>query len=434
MTMYDCIMKKKQGEELSLEEIQYVIKGYTAGDIPDYQVSALMMAICFQGMTPEETKNLTLSMAESGDILDLSKIHGIKVDKHSTGGVGDKTSLVLAPMVATLGVPVAKMSGRGLGHTGGTIDKLESFPGFTTEISKEKFIQNVNEIHMAIAGQTADLAPADKKLYALRDVTGTVDQMSLIASSIMSKKLASGADAIVLDVKTGDGAFMKEYEDALALAEEMVCIGRLSGKKMAAVISNMDQPLGNAVGNILEVQEAIQTLKGNGPADLEELVLTLGSHMVMLGEKASSIEEAREKLKQTIADGSAFETFKQFIVAQGGCEEDVVHSECLPQAEYQEAVTAITEGFVSKIQTEEIGRISLLLGGGRETKESEIDLTVGLVLNKKQGDYVRKGEVLAIIHANDKEKLEQAKHRLLHAYQITDEFSEKPLVIKHVIV
>lgn len=434
MTMYDCIMKKKQGGELSSEEIRYVIQGYTKGDIPDYQMSALAMAICFQGMTREETKNLTIAMAESGDVLDLSQIHGIKVDKHSTGGVGDKTSLVLAPMVATLGVPVAKMSGRGLGHTGGTIDKLESFTGFTTEISKEDFIKNVNTIHIAIAGQTADLAPADKKLYALRDVTGTVDQMSLIASSIMSKKLASGADAIVLDVKTGDGAFMKKYEDAMALAEEMVSIGRLAGKKITAVVSNMNQPLGYAVGNALEVQEAIQTLKGNGPKDLEELVLTLGSHMVVMGEKADSIEEARELLKQTIVDGSAFETFKQFIVAQGGNEEEVLHPERLASAKYCEDVIAYSSGYVAKILTEEIGKISLMLGGGRITKESDIDLAVGVILNKKQGDFVCEDDVLATIYANDKTKLSEAKHRLLHAYEITSQMVEKTKVILNVLV
>ena len=434
MTMYDCIMKKKHGKELSSEEIRYIIQGYTKGEIPDYQMSALTMAICFQGMSDEETKDLTLAMAESGDILDLSAIQGIKVDKHSTGGVGDKTSLVLAPMVATLGVPVAKMSGRGLGHTGGTIDKLESFSGFTTEISKEKFIQNVNEIHIAIAGQTTDLAPADKKLYALRDVTGTVDEMSLIASSIMSKKIASGADAIVLDVKTGDGAFMKSYEDAYALAEAMVCIGKLAGKKMAAIISNMDQPLGNAVGNILEVQEAIRTLKGNGPKDLEELVLTLGSHMVVMGEKAKTIEEAHKKLEQTLSDGSAFETFKHFIAAQGGCIDEVIHPELLPQAKYKEEVLADSEGYVSKIWTEEIGRISLLLGGGRETKESKIDLTVGIILSKKQGDVVHTGDALATIYANDIHKLKEAKQRLLQAYEITSDFVEKPSIIQNVLV
>jgi len=434
MNMYDLIMKKKKGLELTNEEIRYMIEGYTKEVIPDYQMSAMMMAICFQGMTPEETKNLTLAMAESGDILDLSEIKGIKVDKHSTGGVGDKTSLVLGPMVAALGVSVAKMSGRGLGHTGGTIDKLESFTGFTTALSKERFVKNVNEIGIAIAGQTADLAPADKKLYALRDVTGTVDQMSLIASSIMSKKLASGADAIVLDVKTGDGAFMKTLNDSVALAEAMVSIGKLAGKKMAAIISDMDQPLGNAIGNILEVKEAIDTLKGHGPKDLEELVLTLGSYMVVAAEKANSIEEARRMLEETLRDGTAFDVFKKFVVAQGGCEEEVLHPEKLPVAHYIEDVMTDTEGYVAKIKTEEIGRISLLLGGGRETKESEIDLTVGVVLNKKRGDKVEARDVLATIHANDKEKLAKAKRRLIDAYTIVEETTKKEALIKNVIV
>lgn len=433
MNMYDLIVKKKQGKELSEKEIRYMITDYTNGTIPDYQMSAMMMAICFQGMTPEETKNLTLAMAESGDMLNLSAIDGIKVDKHSTGGVGDKTSLVLGPMVASLGVAVAKMSGRGLGHTGGTIDKLESFTGFHTSLSNQQFIKNVNEIHMAIIGQTADLAPADKKLYALRDVTGTVDQLSLISSSIMSKKLASGADAIVLDVKTGDGAFMKTLEDSVSLAEAMVSIGKLAGRKMTAVISEMDQPLGKAVGNALEVKEAIETLKGNGPADLVELVLTLGSHMVVAAEKSSSLEEAREKLELSLKDGSAFETFKKFVVAQGGSEEEVMHPEKLPVAKYVEDVICKEDGYVSKILTEEIGRISLLLGGGRETKESEIDLAVGLVLKKKHGDRVLKGEALAEIHANDLEKLALAKDRLLKAYIIVGEEVEKKPVIKKVI-
>ena len=429
MNMYDLIMKKKKGCELTNEEIRYMIDGYTKEMIPDYQMSAMMMAICFQGMTSEETKNLTLAMAESGDILDLSEIKGIKVDKHSTGGVGDKTSLVLGPMVAALGVSVAKMSGRGLGHTGGTIDKLESFTGFTTALSKDTFIKNVNEIGIAIAGQTADLAPADKKLYALRDVTGTVDQMSLIASSIMSKKLASGADAIVLDVKTGDGAFMKTLEDSVALAKAMVSIGKLAGKKMAAIISDMDQPLGNAVGNILEVKEAIDTLQGHGPKDLEELVLTLGSYMVVAAEKADTIEEARRMLEETLRDGTAFEVFRKFVVAQGGCEEEVLHPEKLPVAKYIEDVTADTDGYVAKIQTEEIGRISLLLGGGRETKESEIELTVGVVLNKKRGNKVVKGDVLATIHANDKCKLAEAKKRLLASYTLSkNQISNEPII------
>ena len=433
MTMYDLILKKKRGGELTKEEIEYMISGYTKGSIPDYQMSAMMMAICFQGMTPEETKDLTLAMAHSGEMLDLSAIKGIKVDKHSTGGVGDKTSLVLGPMVASLGVAVAKMSGRGLGHTGGTIDKLESFTGFSTSLTNAQFIENVNTIHMAIVGQTADLAPADKKLYALRDVTGTVDQMSLIASSIMSKKLASGADAIVLDVKTGDGAFMKTLEDSISLAEAMVSIGKLAGRDVKAVISEMDQPLGRTVGNALEVKEAIETLSGRGPEDLVELVLTLGSYMVVAAKKADSIEEAREKLALSLQDGSALKAFEQFVVAQGGNAKEIHHPELLPAASYVEDVVCEQEGYVSKIHTEEIGRISLLLGGGRETKESEIDLAVGLILNKKYGDFVAKGESLATIHANDMDKLSLAKERLLNAYEIVDERVEKKHVIKTVV-
>ena len=433
MKMYDLIMKKKQGGALTKDEIQYMITNYTNGSIPDYQMSAMMMAICFQGMNPEETLHLTMAMAQSGDMMDLSAIEGIKVDKHSTGGVGDKTSLVLGPMVATLGVPVAKMSGRGLGHTGGTIDKLESFTGFSTEISNETFIHNVNSIHIAIAGQTKDLAPADKKLYALRDVTGTVDQLSLIASSIMSKKLASGADAIILDVKTGDGAFMKTQEEAEALARAMVSIGSMAGRNMTAVISEMDQPLGNAVGNALEVKEAIETLRGNGPEDLVELVLTLGAYMVWAAKKADSISQAREMIARTLEDGSAFETFCKFIEGQGGSRKEAMDVELLPKAKYIENVYCDKEGYVAKIHTEEIGRISLLLGGGRETKESEIDLSVGIVLQKKCADYVKEEDVLAVIHANDKEKLELAKERLLKAYEITEETVSKKPVIKNII-
>ena len=388
MKMYDLIVKKKRGGALTKEEIDWMIRAYTDGDVPDYQMSAMMMAICFVGMTDEETKDLTLAMAHSGDMLDLSAINGIKVDKHSTGGVGDKTSLVLAPLVASLGVPVAKMSGRGLGHTGGTIDKLESFTGFSTSLTPEQFIRNVNTIHIAIAGQTANLAPADKKLYALRDVTGTVDQMSLIASSIMSKKLASGADAIVLDVKTGDGAFMKKEADAIHLAEEMVSIGKLAGKDVSAVISDMDQPLGCAVGNALEVREAIDTLRNQGPADLRELVLVLGSHMVVKAGAADDLSLARTMLEESLSNGRAFEVFKEFVRAQGGDPNEAEHPELLPAARFQETVPAPGDGYVADIATEEIGKICLLLGGGRETKESRIDLSVGLVLCKKKGDAV----------------------------------------------
>lgn len=433
MNMYELIVKKKRGGELAKGEIDWMIREYTAGRIPDYQMSAMMMAVCFVGMSAEETKDLTLAMAHSGDMLDLSAIRGIKVDKHSTGGVGDKTTLVLAPLVASLGVPVAKMSGRGLGHTGGTIDKLESFTGFHTDLTPEQFIRNVNTIHIAVAGQTANLAPADKKLYALRDVTGTVDQMSLIASSIMSKKLASGADGIVLDVKTGDGAFMKSLDDARALAEEMVSIGKLAGKDVSAVISDMDQPLGSAVGNALEVKEAIRTLKGQGPEDLEQLVLVLGSIMTVKAGRAENTEEAERLLRDSLESGRAFEVFKAFIRAQGGDPEEAEHSELLPSAAYQEAVCAERDGFVSDIRTEEIGRICLLLGGGRETKESAIDLSVGLVLCKKKGDAVKKGELLAVIHASDPGKLSEAKKRLLEAYEFTSQKPEAAPLIKDII-
>lgn len=425
MNMYDLIVKKKRGGELTDKEIRWMIREYTDENIPDYQMSAMMMAICFVGMTDEETKELTLAMAHSGDMLNLSEIHGIKVDKHSTGGVGDKTSLVLAPLVASLGVPVAKMSGRGLGHTGGTIDKLESFAGFRTNLTTEEFIRNVNTIHIAIAGQTADLAPADKKLYALRDVTGTVDQMSLIASSIMSKKLASGADGIVLDVKTGDGAFMKSYSDAKALAAEMVNIGKLAGKDVSAVISDMDQPLGNAVGNALEVKEAIDTLRGGGPRDLKELVLTLGSLMAVKAGKAENTEQAAALLESNLKNGRAFQVFKEFIRAQGGDPGEAEQPELLPRAEYQEEVYSEKEGYVSNIHTEEIGRICLLLGGGREKKDSEIDLAVGVILPRKKGDFVCTGEPIAVIHANSPEKLNEAKERLLQAYEFSE---EKPLL------
>ncbi len=433
MKMYDLIVKKKRGEALTGDEIRWMIRQYTDGVIPDYQMSAMMMAICFVGMTDEETKDLTLAMAHSGDILDLSAINGIKVDKHSTGGVGDKTSLVLAPLAASVGVPVAKMSGRGLGHTGGTIDKLESFTGFSTALTEEQFIGNVNKYHIAIAGQTADLAPADKKLYALRDVTGTVDQMSLIASSIMSKKLASGADAIVLDVKTGDGAFMKKFEDARALASEMVSIGRLAGKDVSAVISDMDQPLGYAVGNALEVKEAVETLKGRGSADLRELVLVLGSLMAVKAGKAENTSAARTMLEDALDGGKAFEKFRQFIGAQGGDPKEADNTELLPQAVYQETVTSDREGYVKDIHTEEIGRICLLLGGGRETKESGIDLSVGIVLNKKKGERVGKGEPLAVIHANDKTLLKQAKERLRNAYVFAEAPCETAPLIREVI-
>ena len=433
MRMYDIIMKKRNGGELSKEEIDFFITKYTKGEIPDYQVSALMMAIYFRKMTEAETLALTMAMAKSGDMLDLSEIAGIKVDKHSTGGVGDKTSLALTPMVAACGIPVAKMSGRGLGHTGGTIDKLESFDGFSTGISTSQFMDNVNKIGIAIMGQTADLAPADKKLYALRDVTATVDNMSLIASSIMSKKLAAGADAIVLDVKTGSGAFMKTEEDSFALAKEMVQIGNNAGRKTIAVVSDMDQPLGKAVGNALEVEEAIATLRGEGPEDFTELCMTLGAQMLLAGQKAETKEQARKMLEQVIEDGSALHKLAQFVEAQGGNSKAVYDTSLLPKADIVKEIPSPVTGYINKIACDEIGICSLILGGGRETKESEIDLAVGIVLQKKVGDYVKQGEALAVIHANDALKCEAAIKRFIQAYTITDEKTDRLTLIKGII-
>lgn len=421
MRMYDLILKKKQGGELSTDEIRYMIEGFTEGSIPDYQMSAMTMAICFRGMTPRETVDLTLAMRDSGDVLDLSGIKGVKVDKHSTGGVGDKTSLALTPIIAALGVPVAKMSGRGLGHTGGTIDKLECFDGFTTALSEEQFAGNVNTIGIAIAGQTANLAPADKKLYALRDVTATVDQMSLIASSIMSKKLASGSDAIVLDVKTGNGAFMKKLEDSRALAKEMVSIGTMAGKKTVAVITDMDQPLGRAVGNSLEVREAIDTLRGEGPADFKEVVFALGSQMLMLAGRAADEKEARALMEGVIEDGSALDKFAQFVREQGGDAAPVYDTSLLPVAGKTLEVTAKESGYVHRILAEDIGIACMTLGGGRETKESAIDLSVGIILEKKNGDAVSDGEVLATIYGNDDAKMQAAYEKIAHAYEIAKE-------------
>lgn len=429
MKMYDLINKKKNKESLTAEEIEFIVTGFTKGSIPDYQMSAFLMAVCLNGMNHEETAALTVAMANSGDLLDLSRIEGVKVDKHSTGGVGDKTSLVLSPMVAALGIPVAKMSGRGLGHTGGTIDKLESFPGFSTTISIDQFITNVNRIKMAIVGQTANLAPADKKIYALRDVTATVDNISLIASSIMSKKIASGSDVIVLDVKTGSGAFMKSFEDSLALAKEMVQIGTIAGRKTYAVITDMNQPLGSAVGNTLEVIEAIDTLKGEGPKDLLEVSITLAAFMVMGADKADSLDAAKEILYKTIEDKSALNKLAEFISAQGGNSDAVYDTDRLQKANMEEILAAPFDGYITSIQTEEIGMTSLILGGGRETKESVIDLSVGIKIHKKLGDYVQKGDALATLYANDSKKLEEAKDRLLKAYMIG---KEKPTGTKYV--
>lgn len=419
MRMYDIIMKKRDGEELTKEEINYFVQGYTKGEIPDYQVSALMMAIYFKKMNKRETADLTMAMVNSGEILDLSKIKGIKVDKHSTGGVGDTTTLVLGPMVAASGVPVAKMSGRGLGHTGGTIDKLESIKGFSVEMTDEKFIDNVNNVGLVVGAQTKDLAPADKKLYALRDVTATVDNISLIASSIMSKKIAAGADAIVLDVKTGSGAFMKTIDDSFALAKEMVDIGTAVGRDTVAVISDMDEPLGFAVGNAIEVKEAIDTLKGKGPKDLYELCMTLGSNMLVLAKRAKDEKEARKILEKTIEDGSALKKLKEFVKAQGGDPAYIDNPELLPKAKYEIEVKSKESGYVSKIVADEIGLAALALGAGRETKDSKVDLSVGVLLKRKVSDAVKKGDTIAVIYANDLNKTDAASKKILNAYNVT---------------
>lgn len=433
MRMYDLILKKRQGEPLTKDEIQWMIREYTDGRIPDYQMSALLMAICFQGLDKEETYELTMAMARSGEMLDLSQIQGIKVDKHSTGGVGDKTSLALTPIVASFGIPVAKMSGRGLGHTGGTIDKLESIPGFSTQLEDDTFEEQVNSIGISIMGQTKDLAPADKLLYALRDVTATVDQISLIASSIMSKKLAAGADAILLDVKTGSGAFMKEESDAIQLAKEMVEIGKSAGRKMTAVITNMDEPLGMAVGNILEVKEAIDTLKGNGPDDFVGLIETLASHMLILGGAAKDFDEGLMRVRESIQSGKALDKFKQFVAAQGGDTKYIDHPELFEQADIIEEIRSEQDGFVGSIDAQEMGICSLILGGGRETKESVIDPTVGLVFSKKVADPVKKGDVLATIYGNDEEKVKQAVLHFKGNYHIIEEKPTKPIMIREVL-
>lgn len=433
MRMYDLIMKKRNGGTLSRDEIFFMIEGYTKGNIPDYQMSAMMMAIYFNGMNEKETAALTMAMAESGDQLDLSGIQGIKVDKHSTGGVGDKTSLALTPMVSACGVKIAKMSGRGLGHTGGTIDKLESFQGFSTSLSEEAFIDQVNRIGISIIGQTKNLAPADKKLYALRDVTATVDNMSLIASSIMSKKLAAGADAIVLDVKTGSGAFMKEEADAMLLAGEMMTIGKNAGRKMMAVISDMDQPLGNAVGNALEVKEAIETLKGHGPADFTELCMTLGSCMLMVAEITENEQQAREMLKEAVDSGKALDKLAELVEAQGGDKRMVYETDLLPKASSITPLLSEKDGYVEKIQCDEVGICSLILGGGRETKESAIDLSVGIVLTKKVGSHVKAGEPLAYIHSNEEAKRLACEERLRKAFHIGDKVKKEGAIIHQIL-
>lgn len=425
--MYDIIVKKRDGYPLAKAEIDFFVHGYANGEIPDYQASALLMAIYFQGMDDEESAHLTMAMARSGDMLDLSEIDGVKVDKHSSGGVGDKTTLCLIPLVASCGVPIPKMSGRGLGHTGGTIDKLEAIEGFNVEMTKEQFIRQVNDIGLAIIGQSENLAPADKKLYSLRDVTATVNSIPLIASSIMSKKIASGADKIVLDVKVGSGAFMKDVNSARKLAKTMVEIGKNVGKETVALLTNMDEPLGFAIGNALEVKEAILALKGEGPKDLTELMLELGAHMVVLGEKADSLEEAKVMLKTNIENGKALQYFKRLVEAQGGNAE-VIDTLSFKEATYQIDVFAKEAGYVAEIAADELGRASMLLGAGRRTKDDVIDLSVGLYLHKKVGDRVTKGEVLCTIHAND-ENIRHIKKIIENSIQISVEKKGKPLII-----
>lgn len=431
MRMIDIIEKKRDGKSLTKEEIEFFVNGYTHGEVPDYQASSLAMAIFFQDMNDEERAALTMSMVNSGEKIDLSDINGIKVDKHSTGGVGDTTTLVLAPLVAAVGVPVAKMSGRGLGHTGGTIDKLESVKGFNVEISEKDFIKLVNDNQVAVIGQSGNLTPADKKLYALRDVTGTVNSIPLIASSIMSKKIAAGADAIVLDVKTGSGAFMKTLDDAEALAHAMVRIGNNVGRNTMAIISDMSQPLGNAIGNALELKEAIATLKGNGPKDLTELVLTLGSQMVVLAEQATSLDEARQMLIDAIKTGKALNKFKTFLSNQGGDDSIVNSPEKLPSAKYQVEFKAKKDGYITEIIANEIGVASMMLGAGRQTKEDVIDLGVGIVLNKKVGEHVEKGENILTIHTNTKE-IDDILYKLDNSITIESK-GETPTLIHKII-
>ena len=433
MLMTDIICKKRDGEALTKEEIGFFVKGYVSGEIPDYQASALCMAIYFRGMNDDEILDLTLAMMNSGETVDLSGIEGIKADKHSTGGVGDKTSLVLCPMAAAAGLKIAKMSGRGLGHTGGTIDKLESFPGFTVEISEERFLENVNRIGISIIGQSKNLVPADKKLYALRDVTGTVPSVPLIVSSIMSKKLASGGDIIVLDVKCGSGSFMKTKEEAEVLAKQLVRVGKAAGKKTAAVITDMDEPLGNAVGNALEVKEAIAVLKGEKKGDLYELCMTLGSLMLVSAEKAASLEEARKMLEKTISDGSALKKLAEMVEAQGGDGRYVYDTSLLPGAEFTLEVPAPCNGYVKHIEADDIGLASMHLGGGRATKEDTIDLSVGIVINRKVGDHVSEGESIATIHANYRNKAHDAAEAVLRAYEFSEEKTVRELLIKEII-
>lgn len=433
MRIYDIIRKKRDNHELTKAEIDFFVEKYSKGEIPDYQASALLMAIYLNKMNKEETVYLTDAMMKSGDVIDLSEIEGIKVDKHSTGGVGDKTTIALAPLVAACGAPVAKMSGRGLGHTGGTLDKLESIPGFSIEMEAKKFIDSVNKHKIAVCGQTATIAVADKKMYALRDVTATVDNISLIAASIMCKKLASGANAILLDVKTGDGAFMKTLDDSFELAKAMVDIGNGMGRETIGMITDMDEPLGFAIGNSLEVIEAIETLKGNGPKDFVNLCETLGAYMLVLAKTVKTFEEGVEKIKEAIASGSALEKLKVFIENQGGDSRVVDDYTLFPKASIVVPVKSPRSGYISKIEAEEVGVSAMILGAGRETKEDVLDLAAGIVLEKKVGKYVNEGEVLATMYLNKEDKLESAIERFVNAYTIVDKKVEPKKLVYGVV-
>lgn len=433
MRMYDIIMKKRNNEELSKEEINFFIEGYTNESIPDYQTSALLMAIYFNGLNKEETSNLTMAMVNSGDVVDLTGIEGLKLDKHSTGGVGDKTSLILVPMVAAAGGKVAKLSGRGLGHTGGTLDKLEAIPGFNIEVSEEKFKELVQNSGLVIAGQTQNLVPADKKIYALRDVTATVDSIPLIAASIMSKKIASGSDCILLDVKYGEGAFMKTKEDAEELARAMVDIGEALGRKTSAAITLMGEPLGYCIGNALEVKEVVEILRGKGPEDLRELCLQLGSKMLVMGELAANIEEARALLIENLENGKALEKLKELVRNQGGDDSVIEDTEKLIISPLAYEVKALDDGYIFDLDAEKVGIASLLTGAGRETKKDNLDYGAGIILKAKIGDKVKKGDVLGILYASDEAKFKKAEETLLDAYNIKEEKPEKASLIHKII-
>lgn len=432
MRMYDLIMKKKHGEVLTEQEIQFMIDGYVKGEIPDYQMSAMLMAIWFKGMNDLEITELTKTMAKSGDMIDLSAISGKKVDKHSTGGVGDKTTLIVAPIVAACGGKVAKMSGRGLGHTGGTVDKLEAIPGYRTVLDRQEFFDTVNKCGVSVIGQSGNLAPADKKLYALRDVTATVDSIPLIASSIMSKKLAAGSDCILLDVKTGSGAFMKTLDDSIKLAQTMVAIGEGAGRRTVALITDMDTPLGFGIGNSIEVMESMDVLKGHGPADLAEVSLQLAANMLYLVGKGTP-EECRTMAEKAIADGSAFETFCTMVKAQGGDDAVLRDYEKFAKAPYKADILAERDGYIVKMNAEEVGVTSVVLGAGRETKESDIDFSAGLILHKKYGDAVKKGDSLVTLYTSKEESLKEAERMYLEAVIIGDnQPAKEPLVYARV--